>query len=76
MVVYVKIPGSQGMEIKVGEGIGGVDRLRRPREGARVNVGESELGGAGAETAGRGINVKVEHIRRGGRDHREYSVKR
>ena len=66
MVVYVEVPGSQAEEINVGEGVGGVNRFHRPRKRAGVDIGESELGGAGAETAGRGVNVEVKNIRRGG----------
>ena len=65
MVVYVKGPSSQAGEGNIGEGIGGVDQFSRPRKRARVNIGESKLGGAGAETAGRGINIKVKNICRG-----------
>ena len=63
MVVYVEVPGSQAGEINVGEGVGGVGRFGGPGEGARVNIGKLELGGAGAKAAGRGIKVKVENIR-------------
>ena len=66
MVVNVEIPGSQAGDGNIGKGIGGVDRLCRPSKRARVNIGESEIGGAGAEATGRGINVKVKNIRRGG----------
>ena len=62
MVVYVKVPGSKAGEGNVREGIGGIDQLCGPRKGVRVNIGESEFGGAGAETAGRGINIEVEDI--------------
>ena len=75
VVVYVEVPGSQAGEVDVGEGVGGADRFCRPRERAGVNVGESKLGGVGAETASRGVNIKVKNIRRGGRAHRENSVK-
>ena len=57
MVVYVEVPGSQAGEVNVREGVGGVDRFRRPGKRARVNIGKSKLGGAGTEAAGRGINV-------------------
>ena len=66
MVVYVKVPGSQAGEINVREGVGGVDRFGGPGEGARVNIGKPKLGGASAEAAGRGINIKVKKIRRRG----------
>ena len=66
MVVYVKVPGGQAGEINVGEGVGGVDRSCGPGEGARVDISESESGGAGAKATGRGINIKVENIRRRG----------
>ena len=63
MVVYVKVPGNQAGEGNVREGIRGVDQLSGPREGARVNIGESKLGGAGTIPPGRGISVKVENLR-------------
>ena len=64
MVVYVKVPGSQAGEINVGEGVEGVDRLDGPGEGASVNIGKSEFGGAGAKASGRVINIKMKMIRR------------
>ena len=63
MVVYVDVSGSQAGEVNIWEGIGGVDRFRRPRKRAGVDIGESELGGRGAEAASGGINIKVKHIR-------------
>ena len=57
MVVYVKVPGSQAGEGDIGDGIGGVDRFCRSWKRAGVDIGECELGGAGAEASGRGINV-------------------
>ena len=66
MVVYIEVPGSQAGEINIGEGVGGVDLFGSPRQRAGVNIGESELGGADVETAGRGINVKVKNSRPGG----------
>ena len=64
MVVYVKVPGSQAGEIKVGKVVGVVDRFGGPGEGARVDIGKPEFGGAGAKATGRDINVKVKNIRR------------
>ena len=62
MVVYVKVPGNQVGESNVREGLGWVNRLGGPREGARVDVSEPEFGGAGAKAAGWGINIKVEDL--------------
>ena len=60
--MYVEVPGNQAGEVHVGEGVGWVDRLGRPREGAGVDIRESETGGSGVEAAGRGINVEVKDL--------------
>ena len=62
MVVYVEMPGDQAGEGNVREGVGRVDRFRGRREGAGVNIGESEFDGTSAKAAGRGVNVEVEDI--------------
>ena len=68
--MYLEVSGSQAGEIKVRKGVGGVDRFGGPREGARVNIGESEIGRTGAETTGRGINIQMKNLRRGGQTYR------
>ena len=66
MVVSVKVSGNQAGEINVREGVGGANRFGGPWEGVGVDIRESKLGGAGAEAAGRGVNIKVENLCRGG----------
>ena len=74
MIVFDKVPSSQAGEVNVREGVGGVNRLGGPREGAAVDVRESKLGGAGAEAAGGGINIKVKNLYRGGQVYWKYGV--
>ena len=62
VVVYVKVPGDQAGEVNVGEGIEGADRFGGPGEGTRVNIRKPKFGGAGAEAASGGKNIKVEDI--------------
>ena len=51
MVVHVEIPGSQAGEVDFGEVIKGVNRFAGPWEAARVNIGEPDLEGRGADAA-------------------------
>ena len=62
MVVYVAVSGSLAGEIKIREGVRGVNLFGGPGEGARVNIGESKLGGNSAEATPGGVDVKVEHL--------------
>ena len=76
MIVYVNVPGSQAGEVNVRKVVGGVNRFGGPREGAGLDLRESKLGGAGAEAAGGGINIKVKNLCRGGWVYWKYGVER
>ena len=65
--MYVEVSGNQAGEVNVGEGVGWVDRLRGPREGAGVDIRKSKFGGSGVVATGRGIDVEVTQLL-GGQD--------